>query len=83
MATLNGNLNDIVDGIAFSQKGRFIAVVGIDGNPVVIVIYFMAAFDNLGTRYYWKNNDATFTNAPTPVGSYVTNTLVIEGRIVK
>jgi hypothetical protein len=81
MATLNGNLNDIITGVAFSQSGRFVTEAGVDATPHEIQTYFMAAFDNLGNRYFWENQTADFTGAPTPTGSFVTSSLVIEGRV--
>lgn len=81
MATLSGDLKDVITGIANSDKGRFVTWTGVNSAPPIVVTYFMAAFDNLGNRYFWENTDASFANAPTPVGSYVAASLVIEGRV--
>lgn len=81
MATINGDNKDIISGVATSVKGRFITWAGTNAAPALVVTYFLAAFDTLGNRYFWENTDASFNNAPTPVGSYVSNSLVIEGRV--
>lgn len=82
MATLDGYVSDLNINVPNnSDKGRFVTWPGVNASPPIVVFYFLAAFDNLGNRYFWINTDASFANAPTPVGSYVSASLVIEGRV--
>lgn len=82
MTTLNGNSVDLITPVVYTTETRGVVYQGVQVAPPIVVIYFMAAFDNLGNRYYWKNTDASMTGAPSPIGTYVSSTLIIEGRIL-
>jgi len=52
---------------------------GLGGGGGSVIYYSLAAFDTSNVRRYWTDTSVSFTNAPTPVGSYVTATLTVLG----
>lgn len=85
MATRDGNEASglIISPITAGTSGHFVYFNGASkalGNPNFT--YFLAAFDTLGFRYYWSDDEVSFANAPVPAGAYVASTLLVTGRIL-
>jgi hypothetical protein len=49
--------------------------------PPAVVQYVLAAFDTSNIRHYWISTSVSFVDAPPPTGSYVTASLIVEGRV--
>jgi hypothetical protein len=82
MATLDGSLQTGLELVPDGEKGHFIFYAGSNaalGHPDFT--YFLAAFDTLGNRYYWSDDEVSLANAPPPAGVYVASTLLVMGRI--
>lgn len=63
---------------ARDANSRFPGGSGSGGST--ITHYSLAAFDSTHVRYYWTDTSVSFTNAPTPAGSYVPATLTVLGQ---
>ena len=90
MATFDGSVQlggagGPVPGGRFSHYGQHkgaAAPLNVPGVPAGGTRYKLACFDTGGTRRYWESMDIVLTDAPTPTGSYVLATLVVQGTVL-